>query len=259
MCDRGAIDCKAYCEGNEFAQVLHDLKLSEAELRDSYDAVFHLVTAANGAYEFYTLSNNEARTETKEEAIEKDNQLIHAWTGHPHFRIIDNSTDFENKMRRLIKEMSAFLGEPVPYEIERKYLIAMPDLKKMQERHSCQKVEIIQTYLNSRNGDEVRVRQRGSIGNYIYTKTHKKSVNGMKRFEVETRITKDEYLELLMDADTTKRQIRKTRYCVISDHQYFEIDVYPFWDNKAIMEIELNDEKQEVVLPKDIKVIKEYI
>ena len=36
-------------------------------LRDNYDAVIHLCTAAKGAVEFYTTANNEARTETVEQ------------------------------------------------------------------------------------------------------------------------------------------------------------------------------------------------
>ena len=61
----------------------------------------------------------------------------------------------------------------------------------------------------------------------------------------------------MMDADTTRRQIRKSRYCLMYDNQYFEIDIYPFWKDKAIAEIELNDEKAEVRFPKQIKVIRE--
>ena len=33
--------------------------------------------------------------------------------------------------------------------------------------------------------------------------------------------------------------------------------VYPFWDDKDIAEIELNDENARIVFPKQIKVIKE--
>jgi hypothetical protein len=53
------------------------------------------------------------------------------------------------------------------YEIERKYLIEYPNLKVL---NNCivEKVEIIQTYLNSVNGEEVRIRQRGKNGNYIF-------------------------------------------------------------------------------------------
>ncbi len=257
VCDRGTLDNKAYMDEPEFNSVLHMIGISEVELRDNYDAVFHLVTAAKGAVEFYTTANNTARTETAEEAAELDDKLISAWTGHPHFRVIDNSTTFEDKMRRLIAEISSFLGEPEPFEIERKYLIEYPDVEWLENNPNCQRIEIIQTYLNSDEGEEVRVRQRGIAGNYIYFKTVKKKVSDIKRIEVEKRLSQAEYLSLLMDADTTKRQIRKTRYCLTYNGQYFEIDVYPFWKDKAIAEIELSDENAEVTFPKQIKIIKE--
>jgi CYTH domain-containing protein len=79
----------------------------------------------------------------------------------------------------------------------------------------------------------------------------------LKRVEIEKRLSKDEYLSLLLDADTEKRQIRKTRYCLMFENQYFEIDIYPFWSDKAILEIELSDENAKIVFPKEIKVIKE--
>jgi hypothetical protein len=49
-----------------------------------------MVTAADGAVEFYTGENNEARYETVEEAITLDKKLINAWVGHPHFSIVPN-------------------------------------------------------------------------------------------------------------------------------------------------------------------------
>lgn len=257
VCDRGTIDNKAYMTEGEFNRALSDLKLNETELRDTYDAVFHLVSAAKGAEEFYTLSNNQARTETIEEAAHMDNKLISAWTGHPHFRIIDNANGFERKMKHLISEIASFLGEPEPFEIERKFLIEYPDTAALDKNPNCKKVEIIQTYLNADNGDEIRVRQRGENGNYIYFKTIKKKVDEIKRIEIETRLTKDEYLTLLMDADTTKKQIRKDRYCLTYDSQYFEIDIYPFWQDKAIVEIELTNENTEIKFPDFIKIIKE--
>lgn len=257
VCDRGALDNKAYMSDIEFSCVLSFLNKTEVELRDSYDAVFHLVTAAKGAKEFYTTANNAARTETAEEAAALDDKLISAWTGHPHFRVIDNSTDFEDKMKRLISEIAAFLGEPEPYETERKFLIEYPDIKWLESIPNCRRVEIIQTYLNSADKNEIRLRQRGENGSYIYFQTTKRTVSGLKRIEIERRLSKDEYLFLLMDADTTKRQIRKTRYCLTYNNQYFEIDVYPFWNDKAILEIELSDENVPVDFPEQIKVIKE--
>ena len=92
---------------------------------------------------------------------------------------------------------------------------------------------------------------------YIYFQTTKRMVTGLKRVEVERRLSKDEYLRLLMDADPGCRPIRKTRYCLTYDNQYFEIDVYPFWNDKAVMEIELNDENADVRFPDLIQVIRE--
>ena len=257
VCDRGALDNKAYMDSLEFAQVLEFLGTNEIELRDNYDAVFHLVTAAKGAEEFYTTANNSARTETVDEAATLDDKLISAWTGHPHLRVIDNSSNFEDKMKRLIAEISSFLGEPEPFEIERKFLIEYPDIKWLESIPNCQRIEIIQTYLKSDNDDEVRVRQRGIDGHYIYFQTTKRKVSDIKRVEIERRLSESEYIRLLMNADTTRRQIRKDRYCLTYENQYFEIDVYPFWNDKAIAEIELSDENADIKFPKQIKVIKE--
>lgn len=257
VCDRGVLDNRAYMTAEEFEQAVASTGSSEVSLRDQYDAVFHLVTAAKGAEAFYTTANNTARTETVEQAAALDDRLISAWTGHPHLRVIDNSTSFEEKMRRLVKEIATFLGEPEPFEIERKFLIEYPDVSWLENNPACQRIEIIQTYLNSANGDEVRVRQRGADGSYSFFQTTKRRVSDLKRVEIERRLSQQEYLRLLMDADTSKRQIRKTRYCLTYENQYFEIDLYPFWNDKATAEIELSDEQAPIAFPEQIRVIRE--
>lgn len=257
VCDRGTMDNRAYMNELEFSQVLNEVGSDEIQLRDSYDAVFHMVTAAKGAEKFYTTENNSARTETVEQAAALDDKLIAAWTGHPHLRVIDNSTNFEDKLKRLIAEIRSFLGEPEPMEIERKFLIEYPDIKWLESLPNCRKVDIIQTYLVSGNGDELRVRQRGENGSYICFKTRKRLIDGMKRIELEERLSQEEYMRLLMEADPTKRPIRKTRYCLTWDNQYFEIDVYPFWNDRAVAEIELSDENTPIRFPKELKVIRE--
>ena len=74
VCDRGTLDNKAYMTEVDFSLVLNELGLNEVELRDGYDAVFHLVTAAKGAEKFYTTANNTARTETVDEAVALDDK-----------------------------------------------------------------------------------------------------------------------------------------------------------------------------------------
>lgn len=257
ICDRGTLDCKAYVSDLEFQNLLRLSNTNEIQLRDNYDAVFHLVSAAKGASEYYTLANNPARRENVDEAIIADDKILNAWTGHPHLRVIDNSTDFNEKLQRLMLEITSFLGEPEPYEIERKYLIEFPDLKLLDEMKNCKKVNIMQTYLLSDKNEEVRIRQRGIDGNYIYYKTIKKNISGIKRLEIEKRLTKDEYLQLLMSQDTNYKQIKKTRYCLMYDGIYYEIDIFPFWKDKAIMEVELKNENESIQFPPFIKIIKE--
>lgn len=256
VCDRGILDNKAYMPKKDYEYMLKQKRLSEVKLRDSYDAVFHLVTAAKGAKKYYNL-DNEARTETIEEATRLDDLLIASWTGHPHLRIIDNSTDFDTKMKRLLKEISNVLGEPDPYEIERKFLIEMPDLEYLDNLPNCEKVSIVQTYLKSSEDEEVRIRQRGSNGSYTYSKTRKINVSNLKRIEIETRLTAEEYINELLNIDSERGQIVKDRYCLSYNNQYFEIDIYPFWKDKAIAEIELSSEDEKVDFPPFLDVIEE--
>ncbi|MBQ9795910.1 MAG: AAA family ATPase [Clostridia bacterium] len=258
VCDRGVMDCKCYMTDYEFDKALQELNLDKIQVRDNYDAVFHLVTAAKGAESAYTKANNNARRESLKEAIIADTKTMNAWTGHPHFRAIDNSTDFENKMKRLVQEICSFLGIPKPLEIERKFLIKKPDLQLLESLPNCQKVDIIQTYLNSNKDEELRIRQRGKDGSYIYTLTTKKKCKSeTTRQETEQRISQKEYLTLLNNADINLHQVKKTRYCLMHNNRYFEIDVYPFSTSTAICEIELTNEKENFDLPAFISLIKE--
>lgn len=77
---------------------------NEAELRDNrYDQIIHLVTAANGAEQFYSLESNFTRTETLEMARDIDARLSKAWLGHPCMDIIDNFINFETKVTKSIQ------------------------------------------------------------------------------------------------------------------------------------------------------------
>ena len=103
--DRGILDGKVYIEEEDFMNELKKYNENEKTVLDRYNAVFHLVTTANGAEDFYTLANNEARTESIKDAIKLDDRLIDIWSNHKNFKIIDNSTNFELKMERLLKEI----------------------------------------------------------------------------------------------------------------------------------------------------------
>jgi len=91
LCDRGVMDGMAYSDSNVWQALLDETGWSTIQLRDRrYESILHLVTAADGAVQFYTAENNEARYETVDEAKDLDKKLINAWTGHPQLSIVEN-------------------------------------------------------------------------------------------------------------------------------------------------------------------------
>lgn len=64
LCDRGLMDGKAYMDQNEWYEMIGKYNLEEVKLRDErYDAVVHMVTAADST-DCYSTLNNKARHET---------------------------------------------------------------------------------------------------------------------------------------------------------------------------------------------------
>ena len=257
ICDRGIMDNRAYCSEADFNYAMKKCRIDLITARDGYDAVFHMVTAADGAEEFYTCENNKARTEGVHEARALDKKLKEAWFGHPHLRIIDNSAlGFDAKIKKLIDEICVALGEPAPTEVERSFLIKKPTPEVLAELKAVP-VSIYQTYLKSEDGIERRVRQRGADGKYLYFYTEKIGNSKLERIETERRITEKEYVHLLTQADTSLKPIFKERYCFVWNSTYYECDIYPFWADKAIIEVETTTKDQEVILPEAFEVIEE--
>lgn len=103
VCDRGALDVAAYLPQDLWMETLNFCQTSTEILQRRYNIVIHLVTAADGAEQFYTLSNNAARSETVAQARDLDNRTREAWIGHPSLQIIRNEADgFKGKMDRAV-------------------------------------------------------------------------------------------------------------------------------------------------------------
>ncbi len=101
--DRGSLDIAAYLMPKDWLATLAVLGLSNSDLLARYDQVVHLVTAADGAPTFYTLTNNQARTETAKDARVIDRRIKAAWAQHPHHLVVDNGTDFAGKLARVME------------------------------------------------------------------------------------------------------------------------------------------------------------
>lgn len=145
----------------------------------------------------------------------------------------------------------------LPLEIERKFLIAYPDTARLDRLSGGNRSEISQTYLVSEKGTSERVRARTKNGVTVYTHNTKIKLSSMKRIEMEDEVSEAEYNELLRRADPTCRTIEKVRYCVPVGEFVFEIDIFPFWQDKAFMEVEMPSEDTKVDLPDFVNIIRE--
>jgi len=97
--DRGLMDPRAYLTEEEWKRMLKEENWSEEDFLKRYDAVIHMVTAAEGAKESYTLENNQARMEAPEEAIDIDMKLRECWKSHPSHHVVHCNDSFEAKVQ----------------------------------------------------------------------------------------------------------------------------------------------------------------
>ena len=253
--DRGPADQSAYIGLTAFETMIGEAGMTRAEIFARYDAVFFLVTAAKGkayAYERCTKTNggDTVRFETPEEAAVLDTATLWGWIGHPHLRVFEPTDDFTEKCRAVLSETLSLLEEH-PKEIERKYVVTLPENGFPPDIVHSDGDEITQTLLVRRDPEiQRRVRRRGSE-RYGYTcyYTEKSRVTDGARFEDERIISEEEYRSLLREADPAHETTYKTRVCFVYAGRFFELDIYPFDARHAILEIELNALDEIVSLP----------
>ena len=259
VCDRGTMDISAYMAKDTWADITRSVGTSTPQLRQRYDAVLHLVSAADGAEQYYTTANNAQRNEPMTEeglriARSLDKKVIHAWTGHPHLRVINNHDDFEAKMRRVIKEISSVLCLPQPIEEERKYIIEITG----QLPDDCIESDIAQTYLQADEDTEIRLRKRGWDDKYVYVHTTKKKTSANEELVTERQINNSLYEMMLGLADPACQTIVKRRQSFIWQGQYFEIDTYrQQLEGLVILETKGITEGEPVKFPPFVKVVRE--
>ncbi len=258
VCDRGTMDISAYISPEMWQDITAKCNTNNNQLRERYDAVLHLVSAADGAEEYYTVANNANRYEQANEeglqlARNLDKKVNRAWTGHSYLRVINNHNDFDTKIHRVLKEISNVLGIPHPIEDERTYIVeitgALPE---------CIESEITQTYLVADPDCEIRLRRREWGGDVVNTHKTKKRISATEILETERQVSNALYESLLQQADPYRATIRKTRRSFIWRGQYFEIDSFsePV-PNLIILETKGVARQESVNFPPFIKVIKD--
>eukprot|EP00622_Pseudochattonella_farcimen_P007301 FR743256.1.p1 GENE.FR743256.1~~FR743256.1.p1 ORF type:complete len:196 (+),score=3.83 FR743256.1:73-588(+) len=133
--DRGLRDNLAFITFEEWTRALEEVNqelpgssgrvIDEPYVYKRYDAVIHLVTAADGAATHYKCGHVEDdsgghvfRRESPEEAIQQDRALQEAWAQHPHQIIIPNGDSFQMKLAEATETVLAIarVVHPADYQ-----------------------------------------------------------------------------------------------------------------------------------------------
>jgi len=187
-----------------------------------------MVTCADGAEDFYTAENNEARYESAKEAITLDKKLINSWVGHPSFQIIDNASGkgFQSKIDRCVETVYKMIGLPTSATYHKKFLLVMlPKLYDVMTPKNIKKevFTVEETYLHKTSEkDQIEdfITKVGKNDSFVYTHEVRLYKNG-QRVVKKRQVSAREYIEAMDQKKKNSKDIRKFRQCFIYEQNYF--------------------------------------
>ncbi|KAK7485427.1 hypothetical protein BaRGS_00023375 [Batillaria attramentaria] len=231
ICDRGVMDGSAYLPRDQWEKMKAENGWHEVDLRDNrYNQIIHMVSAANGAEAFYTLHGHKTRHEGLDDARELDAITANAWVGHPYYDVIDNSTDFEKKISRMISAVCTRVGiDPgdrlAPNSIKRKFLVS--SIADAEAFPHYQEFSVTHDYLVTPSRKmQARLRKRGQEGNWSYTHTIRRPEINKQSVELKMPISDKDYEILLAQRDEKHFRVYKTRRCFLWNNRYYQLDIY---------------------------------
>ena len=271
LCDRGFMDGSAYLNTEQWNKLINDYEIDVVRMRDRrYDMVVHLVTAADGAPQFYTSgmsSTNNARVEDINSAIKLDKKLQQAWMAHPLFVPVDNRTvkDFKEKIERVEIAVMRLQGSPTSVKFRNKYLIKNEDgklLEKLRESGLViSKFNICDTFIkgtdDGSDSKDYYIRKRyGDSVRKMFIKNHNEIKKGADEYSDDQLIThrrqiswkEYESQERLVLSDT-RPVVRERAAFLWKDQSFildtFNVDEYSF----AILIIQSQIQRAKTIIP----------
>jgi len=234
ICDRGLMDASAFISRQKWEELLEKLQLEEFNLCEGrYDNVVHMVSAAVGAEDFYTVEDHSARFEGLELARERDRRAMEAWEMHPYVDIVDNRGNFDSKVKHLVDIVVRRIGLEIGYRFKAdarkvKFVVKGP-LPPNDAFPKFNDFEIVHHYLQTGcRGIQSRVRKLGCRdgGRWTFTMTVRKPENKGQVIEVKTPVCKKDYENLLNHADTKTLPVYKTRRVFMHRNHQYQLDIY---------------------------------
>lgn len=267
ICARGTMDVSTFLTRDKWEKMMEANGWNTVELRDKrYNQIIHMVSAAKGAEDFFATEDHACRDERLEVAQKLDDKAAAAWIGHPYFDVIDNSSDFESKICRVIAAVCQKLSIDVGDQLKivskkRKFLVKSP-LPEGEFTERYQDFHFVYHYLQSaRPQVQSCLRKRGQKSHWSYSLTVR---NHHRKDEVNSELTREEYFDMLQQKDDSHFAIFKKRRYFIHNNQYFYLDLYmeayhPRCDGLILMKTFSILENDELIsrLPKFLTIIKE--
>ncbi|BFZ18641.1 hypothetical protein BsWGS_21680 [Bradybaena similaris] len=231
ICDRGVMDGSAYLPKEDWVKMKELNQWNDVDLRDNrYNHVIHMVSAAKGAEAFYSVADHKTRSEDLEGAKILDSITANAWVGHPYYDVIDNSTDFETKISRMIaavcQRVDVDTGDRLaPNSIKRKFLVSKVASDEAFPHY--QEFHVVHDYLVTPSRKmQARLRKRGQAGKWTYTHTIRRPEINDQSVELRMPITQKDYEVLMAQKDQQHFTVFKIRRCFLWNNQYFQLDMY---------------------------------
>lgn len=219
LCDRGAMDGKAYVDDDTWSKILSINSVLDMDICDSrYNAVLHLVTAADNAETFYSDKTNSTRRESAEEARVLDKNVLRSWMPHPKQFVFGNKgVGFEQKMSKVISCVCQLCGLPVTARKARKFLLkncsvpadvktACFDIEKIYPCQPEEKSGSGYTFVRKRTN----VLSKGAIHSYGFTRVRMDEASGEK-IEVKRILTAGEYALHCGNPDPVRHTVKQHR------------------------------------------------
>ena len=226
-----------------------------------YNAVLHLVTAANNAEKYFSSDTNVTRRETAEEARSLDKNILRGWMPHPKQYVFGNKdTGFEQKMSKLISRICELCGLPSTNRKARKFLLS--NCKVPSEiKSACFQVEKIYPFQRPEEsgGGYTFVRKRTKINtnnkihSYGFTRVRIDESTGEK-IEVKRILTGREYAQISERPDPNRHFVRQERTSFLLNESTCYICKYlapAKYAGVQILYVQSSAEEQSLSLEKD--------
>merc|ERR1712061_745748 len=174
---------------------------------------------------------NKLNLEEIELARHRDRKAMEAWRDHPYVDIIDNRSDFDSKINRLIdlvvKRIGINVGDRFRPNSRKAKFVVSGMCADQDFPVKFTDFQVVHHYLHSaKKGFQTRLRKRVRNGRATFTFTVRKPEFQGQVVEVKQPTSLRDYNNLLSHRDDNHLPVFKTRRSFLYENQHYQLDIY---------------------------------